>query len=461
MKSLMNSLLYFSLCAIAVALLLTTSFDAHATVGAAAAATAAAPGAMLMAAASAGIQALREKRNDLAREIRNELDKHPKDKALPKDVSASIDAKMAEVEGIDARINQEQKLLDLSAEKHFKGIGGREAELPKNKARAVFATWLRKGDKALSNEDWETLRNDIPEGIRNTMSTTTGSEGGNTVQSDVARELINSLKEFGGMREVSEVFVTEGGNPLSYPTSDGTSEVGELVAENASATDADPTFGTVSLNTFKYSSKVITVPIELLMDSEIDVEALVRGRLQERLGRITNQHFTTGSGSGQPRGVVTGSSAGKVGTTGQTTTVIYDDLVDLQHSVDPAYRKLGAGFMMADSSLKVVRKLKDSQNRPIFVPGYEAGVPGGMPDSLLGAPLHINNDVAAMAANAKSILFGHYKKYKIRDVLAIMMFRFTDSAYAKKGQVGFLAFMRAGGNLVDTAAVKHYANSAT
>ena len=42
------------------------------------------------------------------------------------------------------------------------------------------------------------------------------------------------------------------------------------------------------------------------------------------------------------------------------------------------------------------------------------------------------------------------------------MFRFTDSAYAKNGQVGFLAWLRSGGNLVDVGgAVKYYANSAS
>ena len=136
----------------------------------------------------------------------------------------------------------------------------------------------------------------------------------------------------------------------------------------------------------------------------------------------------------------------------------------LQHAVDPAYRRLpGVGFMMSDSSIKVVRKIKDGQSRPIFVPGFETGVPGGAPDTLLGSPVIVNQDVATMAANAKSILFGAFKNYKIRDVMSVQMFRFTDSAYTKLGQVGFLAWMRTGGNLVDVsgASVKYYQNSAT
>lgn len=458
MKSLMQNLLYFSLCVVVVGALSLTSADAFANVGMAVAAGAGAAPAIIAGVGAVTIQALREKRNELAREIRNELDKHAKDKALPKDVSAAIDAKMDEVEGIDARIAQEQKFLDLSAEKHFRAaVREVERNAEPGSPKALYAKWLRGGDKALSAEDWAV--------IRNTMSTTTGSEGGYTVQTEVAKELIRALKEFGGMRAVAEVFATEQGNPLSFPTNDATAEVGELIAENTTATAADPTFGTVAVNAFKYSSKIIAVPFELLQDAQIDIEAFVRALIVERLGRITNQHFTTGTGSGQPRGIVTGASAGKVGTTGQTVSIIYDDVVDLFHSVDPAYRKLpGSGFMTSDSGIKMVRKVKDSQNRPIFVPGYETTIPGASgsaPDTLLGAPLHVNNDIAVPAANAKSLLYGNLKKYKIRDVMAATLFRFTDSAYAKLGQVGFLAWMRAGGNLVDTAAVKYYQNSAT
>ena len=264
------------------------------------------------------------------------------------------------------------------------------------------------------------------------------------------------------MRVVADVMQTGGGNPMSWPTSDGTSEEGEILDQNASAADADVTFGTKDLPVYKYSSKVVTVPIELLQDSNVDIEAFVRGRLVTRLGRITNKHFTIGTGSSQPTGVMVGAGTGKTGTTGQTATVIYDDLVDLEHSVDPAYREGGnCRFMMHDDSVKIIKKIKDDNGRPIFLPGYDPANNGKL-DTLLGYPIQVNQHVATMAANAYSIGYGDFKKYVIRDVMAITMYRFTDSAYAKKGQVGFLAFLRSGGNLMDVGgAVKRYRNSAT
>jgi HK97 family phage major capsid protein len=118
--------------------------------------------------------------------------------------------------------------------------------------------------------------------------------------------------------------------------------------------------------------------------------------------------------------------------------------------------------MFNDSTLKSLRKIVDGSSRPIFVPGYEMGVPGGMPDRLLGDPITINQSVATMAASAKSILYGDFSFYKIRDVMGIELQRYTDSAYAKKGQVGFLAFLRSGGNLIDVGgAVKLFVNAAS
>lgn len=371
------------------------------------------------------------------------------------------DAGMAEIDALDAQINRitalNEKVASAALTDRVIEAAERVGHDKKSEDARLYAKWLRGGDKALSNEDWAV--------IRNTMSTTTNSEGGFTVQTDVARSVLDALKSFGGMREVSTVIQTTMGNPMSFPTSDGTSETGEIIAENTTATDADISFGTKSLPVYKYSSKVVTVPFELLQDSNVDIEAFVRDRLSTRLGRITNTHFTTGSGSSQPNGIITASSAGvtAANSTSQVTAVTYDSIIDLIHSVDPAYRALGnCRFMMADSSVKVLRKVKDGSSRPIFVPGYEVGVPGGAPDTLCGYPITINQDVAAMAANAKSIAFGDFSFYYIRDVMAIEMFRFTDSAFTKKGQVGFLAWMRSGGNFIDVGgAVKLFVNAAS
>jgi HK97 family phage major capsid protein len=398
------------------------------------------------------IKALREQKQELARQAKQLLAASG-DKVWSKEDKAKFDGLADQIEAIDGQLATMQRLLEEDVEKKFSDAETHDPKDPKNEKRGVMAKFLRHGDKALTMQEHQS--------IRNTMSTTTVGQGGYTVQSDIAKELIDKLAGYAGMRTVASRIVTDDGGPLSYPTSDGTSETGEWIAENTTATATDPSFGTVALNTFKASSKIIAVPFELLQDSSIDVVAMVYKRINDRLGRTMNTAFTVGSGSAQPNGLVTAASVGKTGTTGQTLTIIYDDLVDLIDSIDYAYMGATLRFMTSQSMRKVLRKIKDTTGRPIWTPNYDAGIAGGFTDQLLGYELVLNNDFAVPAANAKSMAFGDMSKYMIRDAMQLTLFRFDDSAYAKLGQVGFLAWMRAGGNLIDTAAVKLYQHSAT
>ena len=396
---------------------------------------------------------LREQRSTLAKNLRNMLDQHP-GKSWTAELQAKYDEGLDEIARIDAEIDRNQKILDIAADKAIDDAladAAKRRDPQDDSERSLYGQWARDPNR-LNAEQWAA--------IRNTMSTGTGSEGGYTVQSEVAKQLVEALKDYSAVRRVATVIQTAKGNPLSFPTSDGTSETGELIAENTTATASDPTFGTAAVNAYKFSSKIVAVPIELLQDAEVDIEAFVNRRLAERIGRSTNAYFTTGTGSSQPFGVIARAATGKTGTTGQTTSVIFDDLVDLVHSVDASYRLLPCSWMMNDQSFGKVRKLKDSQNRPVFIPGWD-GLGKAMPDQILGYPVVVNPDVVNMAANAKSIAFGAFGKYLVRDAMAVTVFRFTDSAYIKLGQVAFLAWHRSGGNLLDTAAVKLYVNSAT
>lgn len=401
------------------------------------------------------ITALREKIAQLARTANHQIAEKGS-QTWTKEEQASFDNIADEIERAQNQIKSIERMRELDAEKHFDNVVkdvSKKGDGDTIDAMTAVALYLRHGNNVSAEQAIA---------IRNAMSTTTPAEGGYTVPVEVASMVVDSLKAFGGMREVAQVITTAGGNPLNWPTSDGTSEVGEIVAENAAATGADITFGTVAVNPYKYSSKKIALPVELIQDSAIDVVQFVVNRLAQRLGRITNQHYTTGTGTSQPFGVMARAATGKTGTTGQTLTVTYDDLIDLIHSVNIAYRARGARFMLRDTSVAVIRKLKDTSGRPIWNPGDNESISGGTPSTICGYAYTVNEDVAAMAANAKSIAFGDFSQFVIRDVAgSTSLRRFDDSAFALNGQVGFCGWMRTGSNLLDTAAVKCYVNSAS
>lgn len=401
------------------------------------------------------IQALREQLSHHNREAKALLEANG-DRAWSKEDQAKYDGLMDKAESLSNQIKAHQRMLDAEAENNFadasRAAKGRKAGAGGEiDALQAVALYLRHGANVNAEQ---------AVAIRNAMSTTTGSEGGFTVPTEVATMVIDALKAFGGMRDIAQVISTEGGNAWNYPASDGTAEEGEIVGENAAAATGDIAFSQVPLVVYKFSSKKLALPWELIQDSGVDVVTFVVNRLSQRIARIQNRVFTVGTGSGQPFGIMARSTLGKTGATGQTLTVTYDDLVDLEHSVNRAYRR-GAVFAMNDLSVRQVRKIKDTQGRPIFDPGYESGSPAGAPARLMGYELAVNDDVAVMAANARSIGFGQASQYVIRDVMGVDIRRFDDSAFALNGQVGFCGWQRSGGNLLDTAAFKHYANSAT
>jgi HK97 family phage major capsid protein len=409
---------------------------------------------------------LREQRAAAAKKANDLNNKYPADQRMPAAEAEQLDAVLAEVEAIDAEIAREQRLAQLALDnpeaQHQAAIaaatrpGGAQTD-----EGAALRAMLTGGLSALSPEQRSAMVARVNPDIRAAMSTTTGSEGGYTVATEFSRNLIQAMKAMYAVRSVASGIQTSTGAQMLFPTTDATAEEGEIVGQNVTVTVGETTFGQASMDVYKYSSKSIALPFELLQDSMFNVEEYIQFLLQLRLGRIQNRHQTVGTGASQPRGIVTAAASGKVGATGQTATITYDDLVDLEHSVDPYYRA-AAKWMFHDDTLKVVRKVKDSQGRPIFVPGYEQGNPGGAPDRLLGREIALNQHMATMAANAKSVLLGDFKKYLIRDVMDVTLFRMTDSAYTLKGQVGFVAFCRSGGNMVDVGgAIKYYQNSAT
>jgi HK97 family phage major capsid protein len=259
--------------------------------------------------------------------------------------------------------------------------------------------------------------------------------------------LERALLQFGGMRQVSTVVRTDNGNDLQWPTTNDTSNTGALLGEGLEHTELDITFNDLVLNAFKYTSRLVKVSVEYLQDNAINAPEVIGSMLGERIGRITNTHFTTGDGSSKPNGVITAATSSGVTTSGGTT-ITYDNIIDLKHSVDPAYRT-GARFMFNDTTLKILKKLKvaqfsgDTGGQPL----WRAGFATGEPDTIDGDPYTINQQVAS-GTGTKAIAYGQFSKYLIRDVKDITLVR-LDERYAEFGQVGFLAFSRHDGDLLD------------
>lgn len=329
----------------------------------------------------------------------------------------------------------------------------------------AFRSWIRGGRESLTDEHRAAMdrRRAVMTPEMRAFAAGTNNVGGYSVAPEFYNQLEIAMKAYGAMLGVGEIIRTSSGAVLPFPTFNYTTIAATIIGEGVTAVvDSSTPFGVLNVSAYTYRSPLLPISWEFLQDSAFG-ESFITDALGQTHGRGLNAHLTTGTGTGQPKGIVTAAASGKVGTTGQTLTVIYDDLVDLEHSIDPAYRGTAAcRWMMHDSSLKVIKKIKDTTGRPIFTPNYDSGIADAAPGTILGYPFTINQDMPVMAANAKSIVFGLLSKYKVRMVRDVVLLRLVER-YAELGQVAFVSFMRAGGDLLDagTNPVKYYANSAT
>lgn len=323
----------------------------------------------------------------------------------------------------------------------------RTAEDKEAAYRDAFGAYLRGGESKLSGEQRAVL-------ATRAQATTPGSAGGYLIPTDTLQRMTESLKAFGGILDHANVISTSEGNPLNWPSNDDTSNIGAILTENTQITETPLTFGQKTLGSYTYTSRLILASWQLLQDSQFDVESFVARKAGERIGRAVSAHLATGTGSSQPQGLFTGATAsGVVGATGAVAAISYQNLVDLEHSIDPAYRGR-ARWVMQDGTLRLIRSLLDGNDRPLWQPSV---IPG-KPSTIMGYEYTVDQGVAAPAPGAKSLGFGDVGlAYVVRRVsggtLVTMRERYADFL-----QNGYFAFLRLDAKVDDASAFKTFAH---
>jgi HK97 family phage major capsid protein len=334
----------------------------------------------------------------------------------------------------------------------------------------AFANYLRRGMQNLDAADRRVLAelrtNDQTASMWGNVTGqsytgTAGTQGGVLVPAsfmydvDVATKYYCPMLTDGGVR----VLPTATGAVLPFPTNNDTGNQAAILADATQASEVSPSFGVVNFGAYKFTSQIVRVSIELMQDSAFNLEDFLKQEFAVRFGRAYESYCTTGTGSSQPTGILTavlacgvtpvvGAGAnvndGVSPTSGAGTKIGTNDLISLEHGVDPSYRR-GGKFMLSDASLKIVKQLLDRYGRPIWLPSISTGEPA----TILGYDYIINQSLpSAAGASANALLFGDMQKFVIRLVRDMQVIR-LDERYADYGQVGFIAFSRIDSNLVD------------
>lgn len=314
----------------------------------------------------------------------------------------------------------------------------------------AFGAYLRYGAAELSAEERAVLspgRVDARE-LR-AQGVATGAAGGFTVPTEFVTRMTERMKAYGGILRYAEVLTTENGDPMEWPTNDDTGNEGALLAENVAAAELDFTLGTKPLGAYMFTSKLTRASIQLLQDSAFNVDTWLPARQGVRLGRAMAGYLATGTGTSQPQGITVGLSSGV--TAAAVAAVTLNELIDLEYSVDAAYREGGnCRFIANEAIFKGLRKLVDDNQRPLWEPSLQIG----QSDTFLGYPVAVDNKLPAPAAGTIPLVFGDISEaFVVRLVRNPIVLRLTER-YAELLQVGFLTFQRMDSVANDTAAAK-------
>lgn len=364
---------------------------------------------------------------------------------LTTEESTEYDQHMADYSSLDVQIKRIEKTIELTAKQEEtlterakdKDVSKDEETDKEKKYTAAFGNFLRKGITNISVEDRTLMEDRVS---NRAQSVGTDSEGGFLVPEEFSNDLEIALKAFGGISQIADHFSTGTGAPLPWPTVDSTANLGEWLDENTEAATQDEVFGSVTFNAFTASSKSVRTSRQLLQDSFFNFPQYLAGALGERIGRLTADAWVNGTGTGQPLGV---SGSAVPITSSDDVTIVFDDLKDLKFDLDPLYRQNGT-FVLNDQTLKEISKLKDDDGQYLL----QESVRLDLPDTILGHGFVIDQAMADIGAGNRSVLFGDFSKYKIRDVLGIDLIR-QDELFSNFFQVGFVAFMRTDGKLLD------------
>ena len=386
------------------------------------------------------ITEMREKRAKLWNTMEGFLDTHRNDMGV---LSAEDDKTYC---------NMESELDSLTNEIHrMERREAHEAEMNKATSQALIGRPEKNGSgQEKTGRASDAYQEDFGRHLRgkplmhNVLSTTPDADGGYLVPTDFENQILQELEEENVIRGLAKVIRTQ--HERKIPVATGHS-VAQWTAENAAYQESNPTFGQKQIDAYKLTD-LCRVSTELLQDSAFNIEEYIRKEFARAFGIAEEEAFCVGTGTNQPTGIFT-ANGGTVGvTTAGSTAITVDEVISLVYALKSPYRR-NAKFLMNDSTVSILRKLKDQNGAYLWQPSVQAG----QPDRLLGYEIYTSPYVPAVAAGSLAIAFGDFKNYWIGDRMGRTVQRLNE-LYATNGQIGYVATERVDGKVILPEAIQ-------
>jgi HK97 family phage major capsid protein len=298
-----------------------------------------------------------------------------------------------------------------------------------NVERKAFDTMLRRGELRMSADEVKTL------------TVASDAAGGYLAPDEIGSELIKLLRVFSPIRQYARV-VSIGGDVIKYPRR-ASSTSATWVSEIAARTSSEMSFEQVAITPFELATYT-DLSNQLLEDNAYNLEGELLADFAESFGKAEGAAFVGGTGTGQPKGLLSASGITEVKTgvaAAFPTTNPADVLIGMFHKL-PGVHAQNAVWMMNRTTLGALRTWKDGQGRYLVIDP----IADGAATTLLGRPIVEVVDMPDIAANAYPIVFGDLQGYRIVDRVGFTTLR-DPYTLANVGQTRFHARKRVGADI--------------
>lgn len=382
------------------------------------------------------VKELIEKRKNVWQAAKAFLDAHEKNGVLSADDRSTYERMEQEINDLSESIDRQNRLDELE-----KKLGQPTTEALKGEPRKNGN--LKTG--RTSDEYKNAFRNHLRTGIAyNTLSEGVLADGGYLVPTEFENQIIDTIADENVIRSVAKIIKTSSEHKIPVVASHG---IAQITAENGAYASNTPTFAQKTLDAYKYTYTT-KASIEMLQDSMFDLESFLLDEFSRAFASAEEQAFCVGAGTTEPTGIFT-ANGGSLGVTANANNAITaDELINLVYSLRKPYRK-NAKFITNDSTVSLIRKLKDNNGAYLWQPSMQAGEP----DKLLGYDLLTSPYVPTVGASAYAFAFGDFNNYWIADRMGITVQRLNE-VYAINGQVGFTAAERVDGKVILAEGIK-------
>jgi HK97 family phage major capsid protein len=274
----------------------------------------------------------------------------------------------------------------------------------------------------------------------------TAAEGGYMVPDDFYARVVEKRNPASWIRQAPVTIIPTSLQKVVIPAEDTAATKFVATAEEGSVDENEPTFAGTALEVHKLT-KLVKVSEELLADAKVNLDAYFASMFGRALALAENYYCTIGTGTGMPQGIVAGATASGI-TTAAAAAITATEMASLFGTLGAGYNVPGeVRLWMKNASLWYLRGLTGN-------PFQFWQNPGGDAFGILGAQVHVADDMDAITNSGKSVLVGNATFYAVAERQQLTVRRLTE-LYAANGQVGILATVRMGGVVTQSEAFKY------